>query len=109
MDVVAAADDVEDESELLGGPVGEVAGVTAVGPDPHQPLEVILGWGSRMRAASLSVVDADVTSTAKTKLLGFVHRGSDHADSSLYSIVRSYLVQSTVKDIAMAPAAGRSP
>lgn len=36
-DVVTAADDVEDEAEMPGGPILEVAGVTAVGPDPRQP------------------------------------------------------------------------
>jgi hypothetical protein len=67
LDVVAAADDVEDDSEVLGGPVGEVAGVTAVGPDPRQPPEVFLCSGSRMRAASRSVVEAGVTSTASRR------------------------------------------
>lgn len=38
-DVLAAADDVEDDPEMPGGPVGEVAGVAAVGPDSRQPPE----------------------------------------------------------------------
>lgn len=46
-DVVAAADDVEDDSRVLDGPVGEVAGLTAVGPDPHQPPEMILRRGQQ--------------------------------------------------------------
>lgn len=32
--IVAAADDVEDDSEVLDSPDGEATGVTAVGPDP---------------------------------------------------------------------------
>ncbi len=46
-DVVRAADDVEDDSQVLGGPVGEVAGVAAVGPDPCQVPEVLLCRGQK--------------------------------------------------------------
>jgi len=38
--IVAAADDVEDESEVLGGPVLEVAAVAAVGPDQRESRKV---------------------------------------------------------------------
>lgn len=45
--LVAAADDVEDQSEVLNGPVGEMVGVIAVAPDQRQPPEVTLGCGQQ--------------------------------------------------------------
>lgn len=37
LDAVRTADDVQDQAEVLTGPVGEVAGAAAVGPDRVVP------------------------------------------------------------------------
>lgn len=60
-DVVAAADDVEHEVEVVGSPVLERTAIATVRPDPGQLWQALAGssW-----AASRSVVDAGVTSTS---------------------------------------------
>lgn len=40
-DVVTAANDVENNSEVLGSPVLEVTAVAAVGPDPREPRQAL--------------------------------------------------------------------
>lgn len=49
MDAVAAADDVQDDSEVLSGPVREVADGCAAGPGARQSSEVILYCGRQRR------------------------------------------------------------
>lgn len=67
LDVLAATDEVEDEPEVLKGPVGEVAGVAAVGSDPRQTPEAVGAAGRSVRAASRSIVDASVTCTSRSR------------------------------------------
>ncbi|MZE76729.1 hypothetical protein [Streptomyces xinghaiensis] len=50
--VVAAADNAQDDSEVLVSPVGEVAGVVAISPDVRQ---------ARAEQATFDLVDTSIT------------------------------------------------